>query len=199
MPVASGTAPAVKKKAAVSLLGDRSLLPPAAISPEDRRQQQEAQQACLQLAQHLMTSGAHRAAEGAAADAGTPPAPPSPAAVLLLDCSTEPLTASLALQHQAEALRASASDSAGSSSRQALAQRAAAAALLRGDVCAALHVLLEHDALTADFVSLSAAAGGWVGKRACELCCGAGLCRPESRASDASPPFLDCLASLNAV
>lgn len=43
--------------------------------------------------------------------------------------------------------------------RLSLAQRSAALSLWRGDVGQALQTLLEHNALTADFVSLSAAAG----------------------------------------
>jgi len=43
--------------------------------------------------------------------------------------------------------------------RRLLAQRAAAVALWSGDVGRAIHILIEHDALTADFVSFAAAAG----------------------------------------
>ena len=43
----------------------------------------------------------------------------------------------------------------------ACAQRSAALALWRGDVGGALKLVLAADALTADFVSMAASAGGW--------------------------------------
>ena len=44
-----------------------------------------------------------------------------------------------------------------------MAQRAAALSLWRGDVGGALRMLLEHDTLSADFVSMTAGAGGLCG------------------------------------
>lgn len=165
---APGPAGGSKKKAAASLLGDRGVLQATRIAEDDRRQQQAAQQACLHLAQHLLAEAARQAAaDVASAGARAPPPPPPPAqplhmpaGPLLLDCAADPLSASLALAQHCEGLAAGAAAAPSSSSRAALAQRAAAAALLRGDVGAAVQVLLDHDALTADFVSMSAAAGG---------------------------------------
>ncbi|KAL4424453.1 hypothetical protein ABPG77_006391 [Micractinium sp. CCAP 211/92] len=162
---AAGTGPAggSKKKAVASLLGDRGILQPSRVAEDDPRQQQAAQQACLQLAQQLLVEQARQAAANEASTVGPPPPPPpppcTPPTALLLDCAVDPLSASLALQQHSEGLAAAATSAPSSASRLALAQRAAAAALLRGDVGAAMRVLLEHDALSADFVSLSAAAG----------------------------------------
>lgn len=162
---AAGAGPAggSKKKAVASLLGDRGILQPLRVAEDDPRQQQAAQQACLQLAQQLLAEQTSQAAANEASTVGPPPPPPppcTPPTALLLDCTVDPLYASLALQQHSEGLAAAATSAPSSASRLALAQRAAAAALLRGDVGAAMRVLLEHDALSADFVSLSAAAGG---------------------------------------
>lgn len=160
---ASAAPPGSKKKAAASALGNRPVLPSAAIGDADVQRQQEAQQACLQLTRQLVLGESGVPVVAGAAPAGGP-MPPSPAAALLLDCAAEPLTASLALKQAADSLGASASSAGSAASRHGIAQRAAAAALFRGDVGAAVQLLLEHDALTADFVSMSAVAGG------CSVC-----------------------------
>lgn len=128
-------------------LGNRPVLPSSALADADLPRQQQAQRACVQLAQQLLHAGG---SEGVQLQAEA----------LLLDCTTEPLAASLALKQAADALTASAASAGSPASRQAAAQRAAAAALFRGDVGSAVQLLLQHDALTADFVSMSAAAGG---------------------------------------
>lgn len=149
---------ASKKKAVASALGSRPLLPTVAVG-DSARQQQEAQMGCLSLVNQLLPAAA---AAGSGGDVGGSAAapPPDPAAVALLGCAADPLTASLALQQAAASLAAGAGSATSSAGRQATAQRGAAVALFRGDVAAAVQLLLEHDALAADFVSLSAAAGG---------------------------------------
>jgi hypothetical protein len=173
---------ATGKKKGGQLLGSRPLLPAAAIDDGDRSQQQEARQACLQLAGQLLLRGQGLPAAGQApdgsfegfasdfedAEAVPPPPPPpppptppvNPAAALLLDCAADPLTAGLALGQQAAKLGSDAGSAGSGATRLHLAHRAAAAALFCGDVAAAVQLLLQHDALTADFVSMSAAAGG---------------------------------------
>jgi hypothetical protein len=74
-------------------------------------------------------------------------------------CHINPLAASLALASSVQSLAARAAATGNPQARRSAAQHAAAVALWRGDVGVAVALLLEHDALTADFVSMAVAAG----------------------------------------
>jgi WD40 repeat protein len=74
-----------------------------------------------------------------------------------LGCVVDPLAAMPALHNASTSLLAGPSQR--PAAARVLAQRAAAVSLWAGDVGSAIKVLVENDALTADFVSFSAAAG----------------------------------------
>jgi len=74
-----------------------------------------------------------------------------------LGCIIDPVAAMTALPHASESLLSGPPQR--PAAARVLAQRAAAVSLWSGDVGSAIKVLVENDALTADFVSFSAAAG----------------------------------------
>ena len=159
VPAVAAAAPppaATGRKGAAESLGARPLLPkPAAPDAAASPAQAAALAAsCVGLADALLGRGldAARLAEAGA-----------------LGCHADPLAASLALAASAESLAARAAATANPQARRSAAHHAAAVALWRGDVGEAVRLLLEHDALTADFVSMAAAAGEVPGGRAGNL------------------------------
>ena len=133
---------ATVRKGAAESLGARPLLPNPAAEAPDRPAALAA--SCLGLADALLGGGADAARLEAAGVAG---------------CHADPLAASLALASSVDSLAARAAATGNPQARRSAAQHAAAVALWRGDVGEAVRLLLEHDALTADFVSMAAAAG----------------------------------------
>lgn len=123
-------------------LGARALLRPAAFAEDDVGQQAQAQEACVLLARSLLVAPGAGAGL-AAADA------------MLLDCAPNPLVASMLLRDAAAAL-ATAAGTGSVGARHLAAQRSAALSLWRGDLGAALDVLISREALTSDFASLAA-------------------------------------------
>eukprot|EP00887_Chlorella_sp_A99_P005222 scaffold1.g5222.t1 len=131
-------------------LGSRALLPPAGVGADDVGRQAAAQEAVLRLARLLLRPPKQHGARAPLED------------MQVLDCAVDPLAASRLLQ-AAGAGVAAAAGSGAAHARHAAAQRAAALALWRGDLGQALDVLLQHEALTAEFVSLAAGAGALAG------------------------------------
>ncbi|KAG7671807.1 hypothetical protein Ndes2526B_g07286 [Nannochloris sp. 'desiccata'] len=129
-------------------LGSKGLLPPSLPRAETLHDQASLDAVLLALTAQVAaadkTTGNHR--EESQSDYFS-----------ALGCIVDPLAAMPALRHASESLLS------GSPQRPAaarvLAQRAAAVSLWAGDIGSAIKVLVENDALTADFVSFSAAAG----------------------------------------
>ena len=149
--------PSIKKVASsTSLLGPslgaKGLLPPAPPKAETATQQAELQAALLGVAMRVV--GGPVAQPHAAMNGGKLPEDDY---FTNLGCIVDPFSGVDSLQHaSARLLEGPVQPPAVA---RVAAQRAAAVALWSGDVGTALRILLKHDALTADFVSLSAVAG----------------------------------------
>jgi hypothetical protein len=127
-------------------LAAKGLLPAAGPRAATAEQQAELQAACLQLAAAGLQHGNDDVARHGHIEE-------------LLEAFSDPLAASAGLEAASGALGSRAAGAGSAPARRVTAQRAAALALWRGDVGAAAQLLADHDALTADFVSMCAAAG----------------------------------------
>jgi WD40 repeat protein len=129
-------------------LGSKGLLPPSLPRAETLHDQAPLDAALLSLAAQVASSG------GGSSHSVEPPTD----YFATLGCVVDPLAAMPALLHASESLLSGPPQR--PAAARVLAQRAAAVSLWSGDVGSAIKVLIENDALTADFVSFSAAAAG---------------------------------------
>lgn len=141
-------------------LGAKGLLPPAPPRAETSQQQAALQASLLGIAMRVVGGPVqknHAANNNGTAASGNGILPDQEDYFSNLGCIVDPFSGMDSLHHASAALLEGPSQP--PAAARVAAQRAAAVALWSGDVGTALHVLMKHDALTADFVSFSAVAG----------------------------------------
>lgn len=141
--------------AVVPSLGAKGLLPPAPPRAETSQQQAALQASLLGVA--MRVAGGTVPTSRTATKIGGNGVLSEEDYFSDLGCIVDPFSGMNSLHHASTALLEGPSQP--PAAARVAAQRAAAVALWAGDVGTALHALVKHDALTADFVSFSAVAG----------------------------------------